>query len=129
MLCPIRTVALTRDGSMYPSRTRSRAAWLRPASSLCGLVVAPSVIHFDAWVMLAAAFACLPAFITGRYIARWEGAVFLGYYVAYTAYLIMAAQQHDALAAFSSIMMTFALPLTIVTLVVVMIRPRARRAS
>jgi cation:H+ antiporter len=94
-----------------------------------GLVVAPSVIHFDAWVMLAAAFACLPAFITGRCIARWEGAVFLAYYIAYAAYLVMAAQQHDALEAFSTIMMTFALPLTIVTLVVVMIRPGNSRSA
>lgn len=98
-------------------------------ASAPGLVVAPSVIHFDAWVMLAAAFACLPAFITGRCIARWEGAVFLAYYIAYAAYLVMAAQQHDALEAFSTIMMTFALPLTIVTLVVVMIRPSTSRSG
>lgn len=97
-------------------------------ASAPGLSVAPSVLHFDAWVMLAAAFACLPACITGRYIARWEGAVFLGYYIAYTAYLIMAAQEHDALKAFSTIMMTFALPLTIVTLVVVMLRPGSSRS-
>jgi hypothetical protein len=47
--------------------------------------------------MLAVALACLPVFMTGREIARWEGGVFLGYYGAYVAYLILAAQQHDAL--------------------------------
>ena len=36
-----------------------------------GLAVAELVIHFDAWAMLA----CLPIFITGREIARWEGGV------------------------------------------------------
>jgi cation:H+ antiporter len=48
--------------------------------------------------------------------------LFLGYYVAYVAYLILAAQQHDGLPVFSSVMMGFVVPLTVVTLVVVMIR-------
>lgn len=45
-----------------------------------GLSVAPSLMAFDIWVMLAVALACLPIFLSGREIARWEGAVFLGYY-------------------------------------------------
>ena len=93
-----------------------------------GLVVPPSVLAFDIWVMLAVALACLPVFMTGREIARWEGGVFLGYYVAYVAYLILAAQQHDALTAFSGVMLGFVIPLTLVTMVVVMIRqPSADR--
>jgi cation:H+ antiporter len=72
-----------------------------------GLVVAPSLLAFDIWVMLAVALACLPVFMTGREIARWEGGVFLGYYAAYVAYLILAAQQHDALPAYSGVMMGF----------------------
>jgi cation:H+ antiporter len=91
-----------------------------------GLPVAPAVLHFDAWVMLAVAAACLPIFFTGRQIARWEGAVFVGYYVAYVAYLILAAQRHALLPAFSAAMLGFVIPLTIVTLVVVLLRPPAR---
>ncbi len=87
-----------------------------------GLAVASSVLAFDIWVMLAVALACLPVFMTGREIARWEGGIFLGYYAAYVAYLILAAQQHDALQAYSGVMMGFVIPLTVVTLVVVMIR-------
>jgi hypothetical protein len=87
-----------------------------------GLAMAPSLLAFDIWVMLAVALACLPVFMTGREIARWEGGVFLGYYVAYVAYLILAAQQHDALQAFSGVMLGFVVPLTVVTLVVVLIR-------
>ena len=91
-----------------------------------GLTLAQSLLTFDIWVMLAVALACLPVFLTGREIARWEGAVFLGYYVAYVAYLILAAQKHDALPAFSATMLGFVVPLTIVTLVVVWLRqPRA----
>lgn len=91
-----------------------------------GLTMAASVLNFDIWVMLAVALACLPVFFTGREIARWEGAVFVGYYVAYVTYLIMAAQQHDALPMFSQAMLSFALPLTVVTLVVVLLRPGKR---
>jgi cation:H+ antiporter len=90
-----------------------------------GLAMAPSLMAFDIWVMLAVALACLPVFMTGREIARWEGGVFLLYYVAYVAYLILAAQQHDALGPFSAAMMSFVVPLTVITLVVVMIRKPA----
>ena len=87
-----------------------------------GLQVPASVMAFDIWVMLAVALACLPVFMTGREIARWEGGVFLLYYVAYVAYLILAAQQHDALGTFSAAMMSFVVPITVITLVVVMVR-------
>jgi cation:H+ antiporter len=87
-----------------------------------GLVMAPSLLAFDIWVMLAVALACLPVFMTGHEIARWEGGVFLAYYVAYVAYLILATQQHDALGTFSSAMMTFVIPITVVTLIVVLLR-------
>ena len=89
-----------------------------------GLGMAPALMAFDIWIMLAVALACLPVFMTGREIARWEGAVFLGYYAAYTTYLILAAQSHAALGAFSSTMMSFVIPITLITLVVVMIKPR-----
>jgi cation:H+ antiporter len=77
---------------------------------------------FDIWVMLAVALACLPVFMTGREIARWEGAVFLLYYAAYVLYLILAAQQHSLLPQFSVAMMSFVVPITVVTLVVSLIK-------
>ncbi|HRH86994.1 MAG TPA: calcium/sodium antiporter [Rubrivivax sp.] len=91
-------------------------------SGSAGLQVPSSVIHFDIWVMVAVALACLPIFMTGREIARWEGALFLLYYAAYVIYLILAAQQHDALQAYSGVMMGFVVPLTVVTLVVMTLR-------
>ena len=87
-----------------------------------GLSVPPAVLNFDSWVMLAVALACLPVFITGREIARWEGAMFLLYYAAYVAYLIMATQQHAALGVFSAAMMGFVIPLTVITLIVVLLK-------
>ncbi|EGF29984.1 Inner membrane protein [Oxalobacteraceae bacterium IMCC9480] len=94
------------------------------ASGSLGLPLGPSVMSFDIWVMLAALLACLPVFLSGREIARWEGGVFLAYYVAYVAYLILASQQHDALAGFSSVMLGFVVPLTIITFVVALIRDK-----
>ncbi|MDO9165815.1 MAG: calcium/sodium antiporter [Rhodoferax sp.] len=94
-----------------------------------GLGMAPALLAFDIWVMLAVSLACLPIFVTGREIARWEGAVFLGYYVAYTAYLVLAAQQHDALPAFSATMLGFVVPLTVVTLVVTLLKPKRKLAG
>jgi len=93
-------------------------------SGSTGLVLAPSLMAFDIWVMLAVALACLPVFITGREIARWEGCVFLLYYAAYVAYLILAAQQHSALPTFSGVMLSFVLPITVITLVVVLLRKK-----
>ena len=46
---------------------------------------------FDIPFMIAVAVACLPIFFTGNRIARWEGALFLAYYVAYTIYVILDA--------------------------------------
>ncbi|MBA2723532.1 MAG: calcium/sodium antiporter [Methylibium sp.] len=92
-------------------------------SGAAGLTVPAAVLNFDIWVMLAATLACLPVFLSGRCIARWEGLLFVAYYAAYVAYLILAASQHDALPAYSTVMLGFALPLTMVTLVVAVLRP------
>ncbi|MCU0760041.1 MAG: calcium/sodium antiporter [Steroidobacteraceae bacterium] len=86
------------------------------------LGVAPSMLAFDIPAMLAVAVACLPVFFTGRSIARWEGAVFLGYYAAYTAWLLLASQEHDALVTYSLVMRTVVLPLTALTLLVTFTR-------
>lgn len=94
-----------------------------------GLIVAPSLLAFDMWVMLAVAFACLPIFLTGREIARWEGAVFLAYYTAYVVYLILDAQGHDALELYSGTMLGFVVPITVITLVVSVLRRKAVAAD
>jgi cation:H+ antiporter len=93
-----------------------------------GIAVDVAALNFDVWVMLAVAVACLPVFFTGNQIARWEGLMFIGYYVIYLVYLFLASTQHDALPAFSSIMLLFVLPLTVLTLVITVLRElRMRR--
>ncbi len=81
-----------------------------------GLPVPPAAPGFDLPFMTAAALVCLPIFVTGLAISRWEGAVFLGYYLAYTAYLVLRATEHDALPLFSGVMLVFVVPLTVLAL-------------
>ncbi len=92
-----------------------------------GLPIAPAVMHFDNWVMIAAALACLPVFMAGRRIGRTKGIMFLGFYAAYVTYLILDASGHDALPRYSSIMIGFVLPLTVVTLVAMVLREQRDR--
>ena len=94
-----------------------------------GLAVAPAVVNFDVWVMIAAAFACVPVMVSGREIECWEGVLFVAYYAAYTAYLILDSSGHDALPVFSQAMLSFAVPLTVVTMVVLFLRHPLRRAK
>jgi len=95
-----------------------------------GLPVAPAMLSFDLPAMVAVAVACLPIFFTGSTIARWEGAVFLGYYVAYTGFLLLAAQDHDLLDTYAAALRWVVVPLTVLTLAVVVTRElKARRGS
>ncbi len=87
-----------------------------------GIGVAPSMITFDIPVAIAVAVACLPIFFTRHLIARWEGGVFLAYYVAYTLYLILNVAEHDALSAYSGVMLAFVIPLTAITIAVLAVR-------
>lgn len=93
-----------------------------------GIPVAPGALRFDIPVMIAVAVAALPIFFTGYTIARWEGAVFLGYYVAYTVYLVMDATGHHALASFRAAMGGFVIPLTVITLTIGVVRALRSRA-
>lgn len=95
-----------------------------------GIPVPEAALNFDIPVMTAVAVACLPIFFTGYMIARWEGALFLAYYVAYTAYLFLEAREHGALPMFNTVLLWYALPLTAVTLVLLAVRAiRAHRAE
>lgn len=93
-------------------------------SGAAGLPVAPSVLGFDIWVMLGVAMASLPVFVTGREIARWEGGLFLLYYVAYVSYLILTAQGSTWLPSYDRVMLGYVVPLTVVTLMISLLRRR-----
>jgi cation:H+ antiporter len=83
-----------------------------------GVPVPPAALAFDLPVMVAVMIACLPVFFIGGTISRWEGVLFLGYYAAYTARLVLDATGSDHARTFDGAMLYFAFPLTAVTLLV-----------
>ena len=87
-----------------------------------GIPVEASTLRFDLPVMIGVALACLPIFFTGATISRSEGGLLLAYYVAYTAYLVLAATSNPALDAFGKIMLYGALPLTALGLMIFSLR-------
>ena len=72
--------------------------------------------------MIAVAVACLPIFFAGKLISRGNGIAFLGFYLAYLAYLILTATNHEALGTLRIAMVYFILPLTALTLIFITAR-------
>lgn len=81
-----------------------------------GVPVPPEALRFDIPVMVAASLACLPVFFTGSVMSRWEGALFLSYYGAYVAYLVLHAALHHPVSSFGLAMRGFVIPLTAIAL-------------
>ena len=95
-----------------------------------GLTASPHLLYVDLPIMTAVAVACLPIFFTGHTIARWEGGVFLGYYVLYTLYLVLKNTDGvEWLPVFQSVLFLFLLPLTLLTLAVSATRAWRGRAD
>lgn len=101
---------------------------LAASASDRGVEVSSAAWRFDLPVMAAAAVACLPIFFTGYVIARWEGGLFVGYYLAYTVFIVLAATQSPALRVFRTAMAGFVLPVTVLTLALLLTRALRRRA-
>ncbi|MEQ8667598.1 MAG: calcium/sodium antiporter [Pirellulales bacterium] len=95
---------------------------LSSAISPNGITVSPNALEFDIPVMIVVAIACLPILFTGHVISRWEGGLFLFYYIAYTAYLVSSVTQHHLSEKLSVAMLYFVVPLTIVTLGIGVVR-------
>jgi cation:H+ antiporter len=93
------------------------------ALSPAGIPVSNAVLTLDLPVMVAVAVLCLPIF--SKYaISRWEGILFVAYYVIYTGYLILDAANHQGLAEYRMVVLTAVLPVTLVTVLVSTFRRR-----
>lgn len=84
-----------------------------------GIPVRESVQHFDLAIMFAVALVCLPVLFTGHVIARWEGALFVAYYIFYTFWLLLDTTDHSFADPYGSAMLYFVVPLTFITLSVI----------
>ncbi|HEX6812297.1 MAG TPA: calcium/sodium antiporter [Planctomycetota bacterium] len=81
-----------------------------------GLGVPPSMVTFDVPVMIGVAVVCLPFFARGFTIPRWQGALFLASYLAYTTYLVLDATKNAAKDRYGAVMIGYVLPITALTL-------------
>ena len=77
-----------------------------------GVTVAPSTLVMDIPFAILVAIACMPIFLTGNIINRWEGGIFIAYYVLYTVHLILKASGSESLQLFNSVMAFGLIPLT-----------------
>ncbi len=94
-----------------------------------GIPVAAPAIFLDIPLMLAAAIALAPVIFTGFTVQRWEGALFLALYAAYTTFLVLDATGHQALTGFTWALVFFALPLVLITLSATLAYDLKRRTS
>jgi cation:H+ antiporter len=81
-----------------------------------GIAVSPVAARFDMPVMIAVAAVCLPIFFTGQLIARWEGILFLIYYVMYTTYLILLETHPTAAQYLLRTVLLVVVPITALTI-------------
>lgn len=92
--------------------------------SSTGVAVSDEAIAFDIPVMVAVAVICLPIFWLDGVIQRYEGGLFLAYYVAYTTFLVLASTRPEWGDTFGTAMKYAVVPATLLTLALSFVRAR-----
>ncbi len=91
-----------------------------------GIVISEDALTLDLPILLAAAVACLPVVFWDNKLDRWEGVVFVAYYIAYLVFLVLDATGNRASDPFAFVMVAFVMPLTALTVLVVVLRQRSQ---
>lgn len=94
-----------------------------------GIAIGGDALELDLPIMVAAAVACLPIVFWDNKLDRWEGAVFVGYYIAYLVFLVLDATGHRASDPFALVLMVFVMPLTALTVAVFIVRQRSAKVA
>ncbi|MBS1214160.1 MAG: Na+/Ca+ antiporter, CaCA family, partial [Proteobacteria bacterium] len=94
-----------------------------------GIAVSVEALRFDMPIMIMVALACIPIFFTGMVIHRWEGLMFVAYYLAYLAHLVLAASGSPALPGLDGVVLSLMWPLTALTVLIFHRSGRADRAA
>ncbi len=100
-------------GNVVGSNIFNVLAILGASGLICTLEVAEAALWFDIPVMIGVSLLCLPLFMSGGVLSRWEGLLFLGYYVAYAVYLVLDGLDHAAFPAYRIAMLLFVVPATL----------------
>jgi cation:H+ antiporter len=78
-----------------------------------GIAVSTGALTFDLPVMIAATLVAVPILFSGWMVSRWEGALFLLWFGAYTTWLVVDATHHPGQDELSLALLGFALPFTV----------------
>lgn len=78
-------------GNVVGSNIFNLLSVLGLSSVIAEVKVSHAARTFDIPVMIAVAVLCLPIFLTGKRISRWEGGMLLLLYGAYTTFLVLQA--------------------------------------
>jgi cation:H+ antiporter len=89
-----------------------------------GIDIGTDAVRLDLPILVVAAVACLPIVFWDNTLDRWEGVVFVCYYLAYLTFLVLDATGHQASERFGFVMLTFVAPLTAITVAVMIVRQR-----
>lgn len=89
-----------------------------------GIAIGTDAVELDLPILVAAAVACLPMVFWDNRLDRWEGGVFVAYYVAYLVFLVLDATGHRAANPFAFVLLAFVMPLTAVTIAAVILAQR-----
>jgi cation:H+ antiporter len=90
-----------------------------------GVPIAPATLVLDLPFMVVVAVACLPICWTRWTVERWEGALLLALFCAYTTYLVLGATDPERVPAPTTALWVLSSPLLLVTLLAFWPRPRA----
>jgi cation:H+ antiporter len=90
-----------------------------------GLRTSGQPLAFDLPVMVVVAVACLPVFLSGRQVARWEGVLFLAAYAGYLVWMVVIARS-GSLPPAVAVTVAFGLPLIGLTSLPLLARGRRR---
>ncbi|MFP4502838.1 MAG: calcium/sodium antiporter [Candidatus Hydrogenedentota bacterium] len=87
-----------------------------------GLPMADSVLHFDLPVMVAVAVLCLPIFISGAVVSRFEGGLLLCYFAAYMLITVLAYKDAEHSTQVTFLLAAVVLPATALLLLASLVR-------
>jgi cation:H+ antiporter len=92
-----------------------------------GIAISQAATELELPILLAVAVACLPLVFVDNTLDRWEGALFVAYYLAYLVFLVLDATNHQAKDPFVFIMWAFVVPLTTLTVAVLIAHQRRNK--
>lgn len=91
--------------------------------------VSPNLMAVDVPVMIGVALSCLPVFVSGYLITRWNGIVWILMYCVYVLYLVLHAQSNPQADTVANIALEYVLPVVALLWVVGLVKSFNRSAN